>query len=409
MWESGKPLRKTTAPEPAPAPVRSSPIRVMFAISQLDGTGGAGRSLAELIAGVRDAGVATELACFQRAGTSLEDELECDGTPVHVLDADHLPQAVWRLRRLLRERRPQVLHTTLHAADQAGRLAALGTPTRVVSSIVNPTHDPSLMVDDTCPPWRRRTIWAFDGWTARHLTARIHAITGAVKESAVRGLRVPPDHVTVVYRSRDLKRLGEPSPERRARVRHGLGLGNDAVVLTIGRQEAQKGQVHLVGAFPRVLGEYPGAVLLIAGVPGSSTASIEHRARSLGVENHVRLLGHRDDVGDLLAAADVFAFPSMYEGLGGAVLEAMALGTPIVASDLPAIREVTGDGDVALLVPPGDEDALARGVLRLLDEPALAGALAARGRARYRSLFTPERVSAELVAMYLDVIGERGA
>ena len=379
----------------------------MFAISRLDGTGGAGRSLAELIAAVRRAGVVTELVCFRPSGTGLEEELQRAGSPVHVLGADHLIQAVWRLRQLLLERRPQVLHTTMYAADQAGRLAAWRTPTRVVSSIVNPTHDLSLMVDETCGPWRRRIMWAIDGLTARHLTARIHAVTGAVKESAVRGLRVSPDHVTVVYRSRDLKRLGEPSRDRRARVRHSLGLGDGAVILTVGRQEAQKGQVHLVGALPRVLAEHPGAVLLIAGVPGSSTASIEYRARSLGVENHVRLLGHRDDVGDLLAASDVFAFPSVYEGIGGAVLEAMALEIPIVASDIPAIREITGDGDAALLVPPGDEAALALGVIRLLGQPKLAGTIAARGGARYRALFTPERVSADLVAMYADLIGKR--
>ncbi len=378
----------------------------MFAISRLDGTGGAGRSLAELIAGVQHAGIVAELACFQRSGTGLEDELQRAGCPVHLLGADHLLQAVWRLRRLILKRRPQVLHTTLYAADVAGRLAAWRTPTPVVSSIVNPTHDLSLMVDKACSPSRRRTMWAIDGFTARHLTARMHAITGAVKESAVRGLRVTPDHVTVVYRSRDQRRLGHRSPERRTRVRHNLGLGSDPVVLTVGRQEAQKGQVHLVGAWPRVLAQYPGAVLLIAGVPGSSTASIECRARSLGVENQLRLLGHRDDVGDLLAAADVFAFPSMYEGLGGAVIEAMALETPIVASDLPAVREIAGDGDAALLVPPGDEGALSLGILRLLGEPGLAGAIAARGRARYRALFTPERVSAELVSLYVDVVSK---
>ena len=376
----------------------------MFAISRLDGTGGAGRSLAELIAGVRHAGVVAELACFEYSGTDLEDELQRAGCPVHVLGADHLLKAVGRLRRLLLDRRPQVLHTTMYAADVAGRLAAWHTPTRVVSSIVSPTHDLSLMVDRTCPRWRRRTMWAIDGLTARHLTDRIHAITGAVKESAVRGLRVSPDRVTVVYRSRDPKRLGERSPERRARVRHRLGLGEETVVLNVGRQEAAKGQVHLVEAFARVLDEHPGAVLLIAGVPGSSTAAIEHRARSLGIETQVRLLGHRDDVGDLLAAADVFAFPSMYEGLGGALIEAMALETPIVASDLPAIREITGAGDAAHLVPPGDERALALGILGLLGEPGGAGAMAARGRARYRDLFIPERVSSNLVAMYADII-----
>jgi glycosyltransferase involved in cell wall biosynthesis len=384
-----------------------NPIRVMFAISQLDATGGAGRSLAELIAGVRQAGVVTEFACFQRSSTGLEDEFQRAGGRVHILGADHLLRAVWKLRRLILARRPHILHTTLYAADQAGRLAAWRTPTRVVSSIVNPTHDPSVIADPTCSPWRRRTLWAIDGFTARHFTARLHAITGAVKESAVRGLRVSSDHVTVVYRSRDLRRLGQRTAERRARVRQNLGLGDGPVVLTIGRQEPQKGQMHLVEAWPGVLAHHSDATLLVAGVPGSMTAALEGRVSTLGIADQVTLLGHRDDIGDLLAAADIFAFPSMYEGLGGAVIEAMALETPIVASALPAVREITGNGDAAVLVPPGDEDALAAGIRRLLADPALAKGIAVRGRQRYDALFTPERVSADLVNLYRDVIGER--
>jgi glycosyltransferase involved in cell wall biosynthesis len=380
---------------------------VLFVISRLDGTGGAGRSVAELIPRLRNVGVRAEAVCFRRSGEGLEDDLEGAGIPVHVLEADHLPTAIWRLRRLLRERRPDVLHTTLYTADQAGRLAAWRTHTLVVSSIVNPTRDPVLLHEDDCPRWRRRLLWLLDAWTARHLTARLHAITHAVKDSAVRGLRVRPDRVVVVHRSREPGRLGQPGATRRLRARRALGLGNARIVLNVGRQAPQKGQVHLIDAFAEMASTHPDAVLLVAGAPGPSTRALEARIRERGMSDRIRLLGHREDVADLLASADVFAFPSLYEGLGGAVLEAMALGTPVVASDLPAVREITGDGEAALLVPAGDPKALAAALARVLDEPDLAATLDARGRSRYIECFTPEVEVAAMVELYRNAVADQ--
>ena len=339
----------------------SEHLRVLFVISRLDGTGGAGRSVGELVQGMRKLGVEAEVACFARSQGALQDELEHEGVPIHVLDVAHMPTAVWCLRRLLRQRQPDLVHTTLYAADQAGRMAAWNTRIPVVSSIVNPTHDPALFVDETCGSLRRRLLWALDGWTARHLASHIHALTHALKESAVRGLRVPEERVTVVHRSRDARRLGEPSDARLREVRRSLGLDNAMIVLTIGRQAAQKGQIYLIEAFADVAARHENVALLLAGIPGPSTSKLQARVRELELEARVRFLGHREDVGALLAAADVFAFPSLYEGLGAAVIEAMALGTPIVASDLPALREITGDGDAALLVPLGNAVGACRG------------------------------------------------
>src|SRR5262249_2041915 len=130
-------------------------MHVLFVISRLDRKGGAGRSVAEHVLGLHDAGVHVELACFGRTPGKLEDELALTGIPVHVLGAETLLTATLRLRTLILDRRPDVLHTTMYAGDQAGRFAAWGTGIPVVSSIVNPTHDPALLVDE-CPRWRRR-------------------------------------------------------------------------------------------------------------------------------------------------------------------------------------------------------------------------------------------------------------
>ncbi|MBA2338744.1 MAG: glycosyltransferase [Acidimicrobiia bacterium] len=213
-------------------------------------------------------------------------------------------------------------------------------------------------------------------------------------------MRVPPDRITVVGRGRDPDRLGTPSPGRTAAARIALGLSAaHQVVVAVGRQEYQKGHRHLVDAFGLMAGSHPDAVLVIAGRQGKATADLEAQIERLGLGGRVRLLGHRGDVAEVLAAADVFAFPSLYEGLGGALIEAMALGVPIVASDLAALREVVRSGENADLVPPADPAALAQALSALLDDEPRRQAYGARSRQLFEQSFDGAAASEALLAL----------
>jgi glycosyltransferase involved in cell wall biosynthesis len=119
-----------------------------------------------------------------------------------------------------------------------------------------------------------------------------------------------------------------------------------------------------------------------------------------GMNQRVHLLGHRDDLPEVLAAADIFVFPSLFEGLGGVLIEAMALGLPIVASDLPAIREVVEEGGNALLVPHSDPGALAVAIDRMLGDDAMRKSFAARGRKIFNERFTLERSTQGMLDLY---------
>jgi glycosyltransferase involved in cell wall biosynthesis len=139
-------------------------------------------------------------------------------------------------------------------------------------------------------------------------------------------------------------------------------------------------------------------VALQAGRRGNASEAIAAAVAATGVGHRVRFLGHRDDVPDVVAAADVFVFPSRYEGLGGSLLEAMALGVPVVASDVPAIREIVGAGPAGILVPVDDVDAWASAVRSLLDDPAQRAALGARGRELFDERFTLDAVADRFAA-----------
>jgi glycosyltransferase involved in cell wall biosynthesis len=305
---------------------------------------------------------------------------------------------------VITQERPDIVHTSLYDADIAGRLAAWRAPGGspiVVSSIVNTSYDPARLDDPNVRAWKLSAVRRMDGWTARNLTNHFHAVSGAVKDSAVQALRIDPNRVTVVERGRDPGRLGAPSPDRRARVRSELGLADDApVIVTVGRQEFQKGHVYLVRAFEALAASHPGAVLLLIGPRGSQSADIEAEISRSPFRDRIMTLGHRDDVADLLAAADAFALPSLYEGFPGAVIEAMALGLPVVASNLPTLREVVDDGNSALLVPARDPRRLAEAIGQVVDDPETARRLGERGRERVLTRLTADQSNRRMIELY---------
>ncbi|MFL5617306.1 MAG: glycosyltransferase [Gemmatimonadaceae bacterium] len=147
------------------------------------------------------------------------------------------------------------------------------------------------------------------------------------------------------------------------------------IVLTVARLDAQKGLTHLLDAAAAI----PHASFAIAG-EGPDRAALEERAITLGVSDRVRFLGHRPDVPALLAAADLFVLPSLYEGLPLAALEAMAAGVPVIATAVGGTDEVVRDGETGTLVPPANPAALAAAIARALADRESASRLALSAR-----------------------------
>jgi glycosyltransferase involved in cell wall biosynthesis len=179
---------------------------------------------------------------------------------------------------------------------------------------------------------------------------------------------------------------------------HSTDLGTDGrpVVLGAGRLAAQKGFDTLIAAAARWQDRRPEPLLAIAGT-GPLAGDLARQARELGVA--VRFLGWQDDLTGLLAAADVFALPSQWEGQPLILQEALCAGRPIVATDVGGVRELTGD-DAALLVSPGDPAAFAATVLSVLDDAELAAKLGRAAARRAAALPTETEAIEAALALY---------
>lgn len=372
-------------------------MKILYIIDSLARSGGAEQSLAAMAPHLRALGVQLEVAyLIERDG--LAGQLRDAGAQVTPVLVSGRPQRVVALRRLIAERRPELVHTTLFEADVAGRIAAALARTKVVSSLVNASytyehvHDPALSVA------RVRGAQALDAATAQ-LVRRFHAISPYVAVAMARRLGISRRRIDVVPRGRDPKQLGERSPERSADARRRFGVPADApMVVAAARHEHQKGLDVLVRAFPRVLATSPSARLLIAGRDGNLTPTLRQLVEDSGASASITLLGARDDVADLIAASDVFVSPSRWEGFGSVLLEAMALGAPIIASRVPAIEQTVDT--TATLVAPGDPQQLASAITALLQDQHGAQDQAVRARRRFDENFTISRISEGMMEFY---------
>jgi glycosyltransferase involved in cell wall biosynthesis len=292
------------------------------------------------------------------------------------------------LRRAIRAERPAIFHAHLSwpLACKYGVLAAwlAGVP-----AIVATAH---LYVE---PRGTRRPPVMF------RPIRRIIAVSDEVKARYAVELRVPARKLAVVRNGIRVPLSVRPAdPALRAELVRGRP---DYVVLTPARLHEQKGHVFLLAA----AAEVPDATFVLAG-DGPLRAELESRARELGVAERCVFLGHRSDVPDLLAAADLLVLPSLYEGLPVSVLEAMAAQRPVVATAIGGTDEAVTHEVAGLLVPPRDPIALASAIRRIRADPALAHRLAAAGRERVEREFSSEVMARKVMRIYDEVMGEVG-
>lgn len=339
-----------------------------------------------LVAGLVRRGVQAQLAA--PAGSALAARAREAGIEVTPLSArnDADPLAAFRLARLLRRQPAEILHCHTARAHAIGLLARRLLPN---------SRRPMVVVS------RRVAFTALSALTRSKFAGanRVIAVSQAVRQRLV-SAGVPAGRISVVHDGIPLDRPA-PAPADRERVRHFLRLKpSDFLVAHVAHLGAEKGQSDLIAAAPRVFAELPSAVIAIVGA-GNRRAHLERKAAAVGAAR-ILFIGFwpPEDVPALLSAADVFVFPSRKEGLGSALLEAMAVGTPVVATSTGGIPELVRDGVTGLLVPPRDPPALAAAILRLLRDPALRSQLSSAAAEFVRDRGSAERMVEETIAVY---------
>lgn len=286
-------------------------------------------------------------------------ELESRGITVWSPDITSRGSAVrglWRLLRHLRARRPQVLCTFMFHANILGAILGrlAGVPV-VVASIRNERFGPR---------WRE---------SLEAVAQRLCDVTVVNSERVAASLRargiVPSDRCRVIPNAVDLARFHPPDAPTRESTRQRLGVPPTTFLwLAVGSLYPQKDHESLLRATARLCERYPSLRIAIAG-DGPLRKPLARLSREISVEDNVHWLGVRTDVPDLLGASDAFVLSSRWEGSPNAVLEALAGGVPVVATDVGGVRELVEDGGSGFVIPAGDVDALASAMERVMNLP----------------------------------------
>lgn len=348
---------------------------VLHFITELD-AGGAQIALYRLLANSDRENFPPQVVCLYNGDKLVAQQIRALG--ISVIDL-HMPapwrlDALWRLYRLLRQQRPCLLHCWMFHADIAGRV--VGRLARVPLIIT------SRRSQEIGGPHRERL---------RRLTGRLDdkiiAVSDQARQAEIERTGAPPAKVVTVYNGIACDRFVRPEATAVA-IRQEFNIPLTVpVVGMIGRLHPVKGHTFLLAALARLRQTCADVHLLIVG-DGALRPALVSQVAAEGLVTAVTFTGTRADIPDILAALDIVALPSLWEGLPNVVLEAMAAAKPVVATAVGGTPEVVVSGVTGLLVPPGDVAALAEALAALLADPARARTMGVAGRQHVESHFT---------------------
>ena len=330
------------------------------------------------------------VCCINQAGP-IGEEIKKTGTPVTVLGLTpglRHPWDVAGIRRYLRETQPTIVHTFLLTASLYGRLAAILE------------HVPIVIGTEVNIYERKRRHHVLAERMLMSKTDRVIVSANSVRDFYVDQIHADPEKIDVVYNAVDWRAITPTMP--REQMRASLGLKPDARVAgVIARLTEQKGHRFLLQAL--TTGALADVQLIVVG-DGDLRDALKAEAQDLGIASRVHFLGARRDLGDLLAAMDVFVMPSLWEGLPLSMILAMGAAMPVVVTEVAGIPEIVVDGESGWLVPAGNSLALATALADVFKDKARAAKIGRAARDFVLPRFGVDGYVKSIVSLYDELV-----
>ena len=305
--------------------------------------------------------------------------------------------ALLKLYFLIRKGRYDIVHCHTSKGGFIGRLAARLAKVRVI--IYSPHGD---IFEGYFGKIKTRFFIWLERFSAR-FTDKIITLTKSGIEPYIKAGIGQKSQFDYIYNGVDVERLRKRKVDR-IQKRQEIGVENDCfLVVTAGRLVPVKGYTYLITAIAQVTTEIPNIRLVFLG-DGELRGELLGQVKTLGLEKHVLFPGMRSDVPEIISCSDLFVLPSVNEGFGVVLLEAMAMRCPIVATNVGGVPEVVLDGETGILVPPGDPVPLARGIIQLLKDPSIALKMAECGYQRLKACFDIRETVSKTEHLYKELL-----
>lgn len=313
-----------------------------------------------------------------------------EGIPVFFLgNGKYSVGNITSLMKLIDKEKIDLLHLHGYSSANFGRIAAR------LKHIINIVHEHAIL--------KILPHQYLADFMLRRYTDLAIGVSGAVKDFLHSGRHVPHELIKVVYNGVNLEPFKRCDDKRLAELRQELGLRKDHFIIgTLTRLREEKGNQFLIAAMRNIVDKHPQARLLITG-DGPQKDALLQLIAELNLQEQVKLIGFRTDIYELLTLYDLVAIPSLNEGFGLVMVEAMAMGKPIVASQVGGMIEINGDSGAALLVPAGQPAALAKSINKIIENTALAQQMASSGPEACKRFSIQNNVQ-ELEKIYIELL-----
>ena len=363
-------------------------IKVLQLAESLE-IGGMERVVASIARGLDPEAYEVSVWSIARGG-QIASELEKEGKQVKVLGIDNYynPLNVFKLSNLIKKERPDIIHTHGYFASTIGRIAAKLAKVPIIVTHVHSTY------------------W---GYTKRNIlierelskfTDRIICCSDAVKRFVVEHENISDKKAVTIYNGVEIKEVNDSFKSREA-----LGIReNDIMITTVGSLTPHKGQRYLIEAVAHSMKTHDNIRCFIVG-DGPLRVEFENYAISLGIGAHINFLGRVGDISEVINATDIFVMPSSgREGLGIAVLEAMAYGKPVIASDIGGLPEVVIDSATGYLVKPKDVHSIASVINKLVEDGSARIAMGSEGKRVFEERFKAKFMISRIDDLYKELL-----
>lgn len=373
------------------------PINILHVISKLP-VGGVENQLL-MILGKYDRGKLSPIVCSLSDKGEIGREIEEAG--IEVIPLNKLRHTFdWTMVKdiynLIKKKNVKIVRTHLYHANLYGRLAARIAK---VPCIVASVHDTYTYTMDK--KLHRRII----NKCLSRFTDKIVAVSEAVKKDILKYDDISDDKIIVIHNGID---KGGFQNINRELIRSNLAISPEVQVIgMVGRLSLQKGQKYLLKAVSKIRDRFPKIVLLIVG-DGPLRNELESYARSLDIMKNTIFLGSRRDIPAILSSMDIFVFPSLWEGLPSTLIEAMAAGKPIIATDITPNKEIINSEKVGILVPAKNSDALASSIDLLLHNKDLSEDLGKAAKERAFSHFNIKATVDRYTTLFENILRGKG-
>lgn len=321
----------------------------------------------------------------------MSERLEKTGIPVYYLNLKNIfdLRVIIRFKKITKEFQPDILVTYLIHADIFGRiLGKIFGVKKIICSVraklIQPKYLPFLFLDALTSP----------------LVAHYHFNSQAVADMYYKFFFLPKRKITVIPNGLEIEKYDIHIDTQKKKEEFGI-YQNKTVLGYTAKLRKQKGHKYLITAFAKVLRNNKDVVLILIG-DGAERRNIEKQAQNLGISNDLILLGNRDDIPEILQIIDIFVFPTLFEGMSNALMEAMAAGKPIIATDIPENKELIEDGISGILVPTKNPEAMCVAINDLINKKEKNKILSITAKNKVTSLYDIMVISKK----YIDFIGK---